>query len=127
MAPRRHTQLGGMMLTRLTLVFSLCFASLATAGAWPREKGTLFIAAGGNFLLSDGAQLPVHYDPTVYAEYGLTDRVTIGLDLYTADAGQAYEAISLFYDFSSFDNSLHHDPNVDRDTRSNYQRYAHGC
>ncbi len=60
------------MLTRLTLVFSLCFASLATAGAWPREKGTLFIAAGGNFLLSDGAQLPVHYDPTVYAEYGLT-------------------------------------------------------
>ena len=86
------------MLTRLTLVFSLCFASLATAGAWPREKGTLFIAAGGNFLLSEGAQLPVHYDPTVYAEFGLTDRVTIGLDIYTADAGRIGSA----FFFTSF-------------------------
>tara|TARA_R110002051_G_scaffold93824_2_gene163606 strand:- start:19503 stop:20168 length:666 start_codon:yes stop_codon:yes gene_type:complete len=86
------------MLTRLTLLFSLCFATIATAGAWPREKGTIFIAAGGNFLLSDGAQLPVHYDPTVYAEYGLSERVTIGLDLYTADAGRIGSA----FFFTSF-------------------------
>lgn len=62
------------------------------AGAWAREKGALFIAAGGNFLLSDGAELPVYYDPTVYAEYGLTDRVTLGLDLYMADKGRIASA-----------------------------------
>ncbi len=68
------------------LLSLLC--SPALAGAWAREKGELFIAAGGNFLLSEGAQLPVHYDPTLYAEWGFTDRITLGLDLHTADRGQ---------------------------------------
>ena len=63
-------------------------ASAAHGGPWPREDGTLFIAVGGNFWLSDGSQLPVHYDPTLYAEYGLTDRITLGIDLHTADKGQ---------------------------------------
>ncbi|MFT4743079.1 MAG: hypothetical protein ACI91Z_001053 [Yoonia sp.] len=75
---------------RLILIFLglICAANLAHAGAWSREKGQLFIAAGGNFLLSDGAQLPVHYDPTVYAEFGLSERLTLGMDLHTADAGR---------------------------------------
>lgn len=60
------------------------------AGAWAREKGTLFIAAGGNLWLSDGSQLPVHYDPTLYAEFGFTDRITLGLDIHTADKGQIF-------------------------------------
>lgn len=71
----------------LTFCLTLC-ASSASAGAWAREKGELFIAAGGNFLLSEGAQLPVHYDPTLYAEWGFTDRITLGIDLHTADQGQ---------------------------------------
>ncbi len=58
------------------------------AGAWAREKGQLFTSQGGNFLLSDGAELPVHYDPTYYAEYGLTDLLTIGVDYHTADRGR---------------------------------------
>lgn len=66
--------------------------------AWARDKGDFFIAAGGNFLLSDGAQLPVHYDPTLYAEYGLSDRLTIGMDLHTADAGR----IGSIFFFASF-------------------------
>ncbi len=68
------------------------FAPQVQAGAWSREKGTLFIAADGNFLLSEGAELPVYYDPTVYAEYGLSDRVTLGLDLYTANKGRIASA-----------------------------------
>lgn len=76
----------------LTILLLLCCAPQAQAGAWSRTDGELFIAAGGNVLLSDGAQLPVHYDPTVYAEYGLTDRVTLGLDLYTADKGRIVQA-----------------------------------
>ncbi len=58
------------------------------AGAWAREKGQIFISSGGNFLLSDGAKLPVHYDPTLYLEYGLSDLLTIGLDYHTADQGR---------------------------------------
>ncbi|WP_458791159.1 hypothetical protein [Yoonia sp. MH D7] len=86
------------MLVKLTLILSLCWASETVAGAWPREKGEIFIAAGGNFLLSDGAKLPVHYDPTLYAEYGMSERVTLGLDLHTADAGR----IGTMFLFASF-------------------------
>ncbi|MFZ3581817.1 hypothetical protein ACOI1H_06545 [Loktanella sp. DJP18] len=79
------------------LAFIACLSAPGTgasAGAWARDEGTLFIAAGGNFLLSDGAELPVYYDPTVYAEYGLTDRVTLGLDLSTADKGRIASAFA---------------------------------
>ncbi|MDX8347094.1 hypothetical protein SLH49_03760 [Cognatiyoonia sp. IB215446] len=60
----------------------------AVSGAWAREEGQFFLSSGGNFLLSDGAQLPVHYDPTLYLEYGLTDILTIGVDYHTADQGR---------------------------------------
>lgn len=59
----------------------------AAAGAWPREEGTAFISVGGNVLLFGDAARPVHYDPTLYIEYGLTPRITIGIDGYTADKG----------------------------------------
>ncbi len=81
-----------MRILLLAIILAICSPPTLWAGAWPRDKGTLFIATGGNFLLSDGAELPVHYDPTVYAEYGLTDRVTLGLDLYTADKGRIASA-----------------------------------
>lgn len=70
----------------------------ASAGAWSRAEGELFIAAGGNFLLSEGARLPVHYDPTLYAEFGASERVTLGLDIHTADAGR----IGSIFFFASF-------------------------
>ena len=78
----------------LILILLTCAGSTASGGAWPRDKGSLFIAAGGNFLLSEGAELPVYYDPTVYAEYGLSDRITLGLDLYTADKGRIASAFA---------------------------------
>ena len=59
------------------------------AGAWPREDGTFFVAAGGNVVLFGDAARPVYYDPTLYLEYGLTPRITIGIDGYTADKGTA--------------------------------------
>ncbi|MDG1377072.1 MAG: hypothetical protein P8P56_08660 [Yoonia sp.] len=84
---------------RMLAILILCItASTASAGAWSRTKGELFIAAGGNFLLSEGAQLPVHYDPTLYAEFGASERVTLGLDLHTADAGR----IGSVFFFASF-------------------------
>lgn len=59
----------------------------AVAGAWPRDEGEVFLSLGGNLALFGDAVRPVHYDPTVYLEYGLTDRLTLGFDGYTADAG----------------------------------------
>lgn len=69
-------------------VLLLLAANPVLAGAWAREKGQLFIASGGNLLLSEGAQLPVHYDPTIYLEYGLSELLTVGLDYHTADQGR---------------------------------------
>lgn len=77
------------LMLRLSICFGiLCLPTIAQPGAWAREEGTIFIAAGGNVLLSEGAQLPVHYDPTLFAEWGLSERVTLGVDLHTADKGQ---------------------------------------
>ncbi len=73
-------------MTALLIWFS-CHTS-AVAGAWPREEGQFFISAGGNFLLSDGARLPVHYDPTLYVEYGWDGHITLGADVHTADVGR---------------------------------------
>ncbi|WP_341366940.1 hypothetical protein [Yoonia sp. BS5-3] len=74
---------------RFFIVFiCLIAAQPAHAGAWAREKGQLFIASGGNLLLSDGAELPVHYDPTLYVEYGLSHLMTVGIDYHTADQGR---------------------------------------
>jgi len=64
-------------------------ASPALAGAWAREDGTWFVAVGGNVLLFGDAARPVHYDPTIYLEYGLTPRLPLGLDGYTAARGDA--------------------------------------
>lgn len=67
----------------------LLFATQSHAGAWPREKGIVFLSFGGNMVLFGEAVRPVYYDPTVYLEYGLTDRLTIGADGFTADKGTA--------------------------------------
>lgn len=70
------------------IIFLTLTTHPAFAGAWAREKGQAFIASGGNLILSDGAQLPVHYDPTFYLEYGLSDLLTVGIDYHTADQGR---------------------------------------
>lgn len=87
----------------------LLAAQQGAAGPWPRERGQVFTAQGGNFLLSDGAQLPVHYDPTFYAEYGLTELMTVGLDYHTADQGRIHTGFA----FLSF-------PLGDTDARDRY-------
>lgn len=76
------------MLRAIFLFIAFAAGSGANAGAWPREQGAWFVAFGGNFLLSDGSELPVHYDPTLFVEYGLTERITIGLESHLADTGR---------------------------------------
>ena len=73
---------------RLTLL-TLSLANSADAGAWPRNEGEVFLSFGSNVALLGEAVRPVYYDPTLYLEYGLTGRVTIGVDGFTADRGDA--------------------------------------
>lgn len=63
----------------------LCVIGCATGalgGAWAREEGQLFVSSATNLWVSDGTEIGMYYDPTFYAEYGLTDRVTLGIDYY---------------------------------------------
>lgn len=55
-------------------------ASAAEAGAWPRAKGQTFLAVSGQFDAPDQTGLSRH-SFTLYAEYGATERLTLGLDL----------------------------------------------
>ncbi|SMY06528.1 hypothetical protein [Flavimaricola marinus] len=67
----------------------LLAATQSHAGAWPRAEGETFLSFGGNVALFGEAVRPVYYDPTVYLEYGLTERWTVGIDGFTSDKGTA--------------------------------------
>ena len=70
-------------------MFLCALASGTQAGPWPRAEGETFLSFGGNVALIGEAARPVHYDPTLYIEYGYSDRITIGIDGFTADRGEA--------------------------------------
>lgn len=61
------------------VVLLLVFATHAQAGPWPRGKGKVFFSAhaNGEYLEEFGI---IRQYGSVYAEYGLTDRVTVGVD-----------------------------------------------
>ncbi|MBS1304035.1 hypothetical protein [Loktanella sp. SALINAS62] len=71
----------------LVVSWLLCICNAVAAGPWARQQDQTFIAIGGNFLLSEGAELPVHYDPTLYVEYGLRPELTLGFDFHSANKG----------------------------------------
>ncbi|KAA9005740.1 hypothetical protein [Histidinibacterium aquaticum] len=70
------------------LLAVLLVAAPLQAGPWVRERGALFLSFGANVALTDAATRPVHTDPTLYLEYGLSERVTVGFDLYVANGDQ---------------------------------------
>lgn len=74
------------------LIVALCLlAGPLCAGAWPRERGTGFVSAAVRLAwpgpLSSTPPQPGYQ--TVYAEYGLTDRLTAGVDLGRSVSGQS--------------------------------------
>lgn len=75
----------------LALILML-IASAARAGPWPRETGAVFLATGGTYRFDLGTGLPMG-EGTVYAEYGLTRRVTLGFDGFQTDTGVAQALI----------------------------------
>ncbi len=74
----------------LGLLLGLAVAQPALAGAWAREKGQVFLSFGSSLMLPDGSKTLTSEDPSVYIEYGLTGRLTVGLDYHRDDPGSQH-------------------------------------
>ncbi|MEM9550361.1 MAG: hypothetical protein AAGA05_04245 [Pseudomonadota bacterium] len=70
------------MLHRLTLVIvACCLTSSASAGAWLRDKGSGFLAFSTTARESAEIEMRmVDYETSVYAEYGVLPKLTLGFD-----------------------------------------------
>ncbi|MCG3266824.1 hypothetical protein [Yoonia sp. I 8.24] len=82
----------------VTVISTILCAAPLCAGPWAREKGQLFFASGGSFVLSEDPNAPVNFDPTFYGEYGLNGTVTLGIDYYATVLEGTQSAIA----FASF-------------------------
>lgn len=74
----------------LTLVLLLILPQTAQSGAWLREKGAVFLS-WSNTVSTLSSNLYAT-DTSLYAEYGLTPRLTVGFDGYLGAAGKVSEA-----------------------------------
>jgi len=78
------------MFRLLTLLVLLALPTTAQSGAWLREKGTLFLSWSNSI-----STLPTSLyatDTSLYAEYGLTPRLTVGFDGFLGASGKPSEA-----------------------------------
>lgn len=89
---------------RLVLLsFLLCLSSAsAMAGAWPRKAGEGFASATARFSWPQDVQQLTSLAPsqeyyTIYVEYGLTDRLTLGVDLGRSVSGSGKSVVFLQY------------------------------
>lgn len=90
------------MVGRGLILLAVLLAGPAHAGAWARGQGQVFLSTALSFptdILNRTANEP--FDPgtvaySLYGEYGLSDRVTLGFDAYLGAGSQADEVIFLF-------------------------------
>jgi len=75
---------------RTALLLLLFSPSIALAGAWPRDKGELFLSFSSE--VSAHSQTRYATGTSLYAEYGLTHRLTIGFDGTLGPEGTPSEA-----------------------------------
>ncbi|MBE0453337.1 hypothetical protein [Roseovarius autotrophicus] len=68
------------------------FAAMVEAGAWPREKGQVFLSFSSQFEERDKTGIN-RQSFSFYAEYGATERLTLGLDI-NGDALRMSKAIA---------------------------------
>ncbi|MGY9050133.1 MAG: hypothetical protein ACKVKF_24655, partial [Rhodobacterales bacterium] len=81
-----------MRILALLLTLLCLLPGHAPAGAWPRAQGTWFVASDMRLswpqdLTRWTSTLPVAQYYTVYAEYGLSRHMTLGLDLGRSVSG----------------------------------------
>ena len=78
------------MVRVIVVLILVILPATAQAGAWLREKGTLFLSWSNSIsTLPDSLYAT---DTSLYAEYGLTPRLTVGFDGYLGAQGKASEA-----------------------------------
>ena len=78
-------------MTRLgTLIVTLLLAAQAggaLAGAWPRGEDNVFVSFGGDATRPAGDETT--FDPSLYVEWGITPRLTLGFDGFATGDGQS--------------------------------------
>ena len=70
----------------LLLVPGLMSGAQTQAGPWPRGEKNVFLSAHGNVEIPDNLLVLRQY-ATLYAEYGLTDTITLGVDYSGGELG----------------------------------------
>ena len=78
-------------MTRLILIL-ICLTGMAHAGPWPRPPGTGHLSVSTTYFDAKTYAYTLSFN-TLYLDYGLTERITLGLDLGQNDLG-AYKAIA---------------------------------
>lgn len=78
------------MIRVLVFLVLMVLPATAQAGAWLREKGTLFLSWSNS--ISTNPQSLYATGTSLYVEYGLTPRLTVGVDGYLGPKGSASEA-----------------------------------
>lgn len=82
----------------------------AQAGPWPRREGSTFVSADvrlswpKHLLAGLPGEMMQYY--TLYVEYGLTERLTLGLDLGRSVSGNGKTVVFLQYPLRSRDRGL---------------------
>jgi len=78
------------MLRILTLLALLVLPTMAQSGAWLQEKSAVFLSWSNS--ISTLPETRYATDTSLYAEYGLTPRLTVGFDGYLVASGSVSEA-----------------------------------
>lgn len=84
----RRTEL--QMVRMLTLLLFVALPMTAHAGAWPREKRSVFLSWSSSISAQPNSLYSM--DNSIYAEYGLTPRLTVGIDGFLGARGKSSEA-----------------------------------
>lgn len=79
------------MIRAIILLIIVALPTTAQAGAWLREKGTAFLSWSNTISARSDSRYAT--DTSLYAEYGLTPRLTVGFDGYLGAPGKASEAL----------------------------------
>ncbi|MCC1492827.1 hypothetical protein J1C49_09420 [Cognatishimia sp. F0-27] len=93
------------------LLLAMICADAARAGAWPREQGTWFLSGSVTLGWPQDMTTATSPEPTqqynaLYIEYGLSDRLTLGLDLGRSVSGGGKTIAFLQYPLRNQDTGL---------------------
>ncbi|GEM_PF-583926 len=79
------------MIRVFVVLVLLILPASVQAGAWLREKKSLFLSWSNTVSTRSDSLYAI--DTSLYAEYGLTSRLTVGFDGYLGASGKASEAL----------------------------------